>query len=363
MILGPPGWQTNRSIEWRGMASAREKIGEGRGDMGFDEGRQGAGQNDTETFRIDVPAHDVQRVGPEMLAGSRDGRQTALTGPQDGRRRPIGEKRGGDHVGRGELVRPDRQGAEFHGDEQHGGSRRRSGETRRHGQPGDSCRAAEPEERDARDVLPEAEPVGAVRIEARGRNPGGRRGDDDVDIRSVEADPGQRRPGGLLEQVARALEIDFGPVRPAMRFEVPGKRPRRAAAEHARSLEDRLDLVEIRELLGQDRPGRCGHVPLVQNMGRNGGGEREHGGRREHLASSSGGTIGMRESEVWPSTSLYQNAPRQASPPRTIGTVGRRAGAILSPSRSFAKSFRHDAPPRARPGRFRRSSGRPFVLS
>jgi len=60
-----------------------------RTDMLCREGRDGSVEDDAEPARIDLPAHDVETVGPQMLTGALDARQTTLSRAHDAGRRAI----------------------------------------------------------------------------------------------------------------------------------------------------------------------------------------------------------------------------------------------------------------------------------
>ena len=60
-------------------------------DILLGEGRNGAVEDHAEPGRVDVPAHDVERVGPHMLARALDARDAALAGAA--RRRPPRRRR------------------------------------------------------------------------------------------------------------------------------------------------------------------------------------------------------------------------------------------------------------------------------
>src|ERR1700722_17221237 len=63
--------------------------------MFADERRDGPVENHAEALRIDVPAHDVQRIGPSVLAVHLDGCNARFVGPQHASCGPIAEQRGG----------------------------------------------------------------------------------------------------------------------------------------------------------------------------------------------------------------------------------------------------------------------------
>ena len=72
-----------------------------------------------EPFGIDAPSHDVERIGPQLLARRLDPRGAAVACAQHDGGRAVAEKAGGNHVGLGQIVMPDRQCAEFERDQQH----------------------------------------------------------------------------------------------------------------------------------------------------------------------------------------------------------------------------------------------------
>jgi hypothetical protein len=62
--------------------------------MFADERRDGPVENHAEALQIDVPAHDVQRIGPNVLAVHLDGCNARVVGPQHAGYGSIAEQRG-----------------------------------------------------------------------------------------------------------------------------------------------------------------------------------------------------------------------------------------------------------------------------
>src|SRR5258708_15642116 len=118
-----------------------------RTDMLCREGRDGSVEDDAEPARIDLPAHDVETVGPQMLTGALDARQTTLSRAHDAGRRAIAEQSGRHHVGAGELVHAEGRGADLDGDHQHGRARPGARQAVGDGEPGHAAGAAQPEHR------------------------------------------------------------------------------------------------------------------------------------------------------------------------------------------------------------------------
>ena len=186
-----------------------------------------------------VPGHwcsadPVISVAPSLAAG-----------PDERGRGAVAEEGGGDDVGFREGLAPEGQSAKLDADQQHEAARRCLRELGGEGEPGDAAGAAKAEHRDAGDVRPEAQPLGAARLQAGRRNPGGRDRHDRVDVRGFQAGLVQRVLGGRDEQLTAPLEIGAGPLRPSCRLGVPGNRLDRAAGPDAGVLEDGRDPVEL----------------------------------------------------------------------------------------------------------------------
>ena len=98
MTLAPPGWQAKRSISSRTSPAAAEDAGNGRRDVRLRERRYRPVEDHAEAFGVDVPAHDVERVGPGMLAAHLDGGDARLAGLKHAGRGAVAEQRGGDDV-------------------------------------------------------------------------------------------------------------------------------------------------------------------------------------------------------------------------------------------------------------------------
>ena len=195
MTLAPPGWQAKRSTSSSAKPAARQDAGDRRRDVLLRERRDRAVEDHAEALRIDVPAHDVERVGPGVLAAHLDGGDAAVAGAQHAGRGAVAEQRGRDDVRLGQLVEPERQRAELDRDEQHDAARPRLRQPGGDREPGDAAGAAEAEDRHALDIGAKAHASGDARFEARRRDAGRRDGDDRVDVGGVEARP---RPARLV---------------------------------------------------------------------------------------------------------------------------------------------------------------------
>jgi len=78
------------------------------GDMRFSEGRYGAIEDHAEALRIHIPTHDVERVGPHMLALHFNDSSSRFAGSQITCRGPVSKKGSGDNVRFGQFVEPER---------------------------------------------------------------------------------------------------------------------------------------------------------------------------------------------------------------------------------------------------------------
>ena len=162
------------------------------GQLRLDERRDRAVEDDREARVLDVPAHDPQRVGPELLGRAGDPREAVLAAGDDGRRGAVAEQGGGDDRGGIVAVEADRDRAGLDGDEQPVAARDR---------PPPAARRA------TRPLTPPAQPrpkTGTrrtssrrptrwadARFEAGRGDAGGRDGDDAVDL--VGRQPGLAR--------------------------------------------------------------------------------------------------------------------------------------------------------------------------
>ena len=66
--------------------------------MRLSEARYGAVEDHAEALRIDIPAHNVERVGPYMLALHFNGANSLFSGPQHTCRRSVSKKGSGDDI-------------------------------------------------------------------------------------------------------------------------------------------------------------------------------------------------------------------------------------------------------------------------
>jgi hypothetical protein len=107
-------------------ADARQDAVDGGADLLLGKRRDGAIEDDAQTGRIDLPSHDVEAVGPQMLARPFDAREAGLAGAHDAGRRAIAEQRRRHHVGAGELIHAEGRGADLDRHQQHGRARPRT---------------------------------------------------------------------------------------------------------------------------------------------------------------------------------------------------------------------------------------------
>ena len=81
-----------------------QNAGHCRRYMFLDKGWDGPIENHAEALRIDIPAHDVERVGPGVLADHFDGRNARFVGSQHARRGAIAKQRRCDNICLGQEV-------------------------------------------------------------------------------------------------------------------------------------------------------------------------------------------------------------------------------------------------------------------
>ena len=98
---------------------AAENASDGGRYMLFGERRDRPVKNHAETLRVDIPAHDVERVGPGVLTADFDRRDARFAGPQHAGGGAVAEEGGGDDIRLGQFVEPESQRAYFDGDQQH----------------------------------------------------------------------------------------------------------------------------------------------------------------------------------------------------------------------------------------------------
>src|SRR3979411_1025309 len=83
----------------------RQDLYHGGIEVRGDEIGDGAAENHAKPYRIDAPAHDPKRIGPEVFAGILDSRRAAIAGAQDDRGSAVAKKADGDQRGLCEFVR------------------------------------------------------------------------------------------------------------------------------------------------------------------------------------------------------------------------------------------------------------------
>ena len=167
----------------RSMPSLRAHLVDGAGELCLDERRDRAVEHDREARVLDVPAHDPQRVGPQLLGRAGDPREAVLAAGDDRRRGAVAEQRGRDHGGGIVAVEPDRDRAGLDRDEQPaapGLGRRRA--ARRSTRPLTPPAQPRPKTGTRRTSSRKPTRCAHARLEARSRNSGGRDGDDAVDV-------------------------------------------------------------------------------------------------------------------------------------------------------------------------------------
>ena len=64
----------------REMPELRAHVVDGLGELGLDERRDGAVEDDGEARVLDVPAHDPLRIRQQLLGGAGDPREAVLAG-------------------------------------------------------------------------------------------------------------------------------------------------------------------------------------------------------------------------------------------------------------------------------------------
>ena len=196
------------------------------------------------------------------------------------RRRAVTEKDGRDHVGLLQAVGPEGQGTGFHRNHQHGAAGIGGGEPAGDGQARHAACAAQPEDRHAAQVAAKAHRAERLRLQRRGRDPGGGDGDDRIDL--IRRDPGcrQRVPSCVDEQFRGPGHVGGPAVGPAVVFGIPVHRHHAVARVDARIFERRDELFEERVFRGQQAPGLIQDIGLAHGMGRDGGTDPLHDSHR-----------------------------------------------------------------------------------
>ena len=259
----------------KGEARGLQDLGHPLSDIGDDEAWDRAVEDDAEAVRIDPPAHDLQSVGPGVLAGAANGAD-AVSGRRDhAGGRSVAEEGGGDDIGAGKLIEPERQGAELEADHQHPRSGIGLGQAGGEGKAGHPAGASQAKHRHARDIGTKTHPRRGPRLEARRGDAGGGHGDDRVDLICANAGALQGQPSGGDEELQGAIEVGLGPLRPGPVLEVPLQRHGGLAPLDAAVAEDRIEAVEVAVALGEEGAGPLGDSLLLDDVGRGSRGERD----------------------------------------------------------------------------------------
>ena len=171
-----------RVRSWR----ARNCVGGGAqiacGEIGDAARKDGA-----EALRVHAPAHDVDGVGPGMLARMLDVAVTRPIGGQNAGRGAIAEQRGRHDVGLGHFIGPEGQRAQFDDHQQDLGARLGTRQPRGKRQARNPARTAKAEDRNAPHIVAKAHPVHDAGLD-RGRRDAGRGdGDDGVDLARLDS--------------------------------------------------------------------------------------------------------------------------------------------------------------------------------
>src|SRR5580704_12969395 len=95
---------------------AAENAGKGGRDMFLGKGWDRSVENHAETLRVNIPAHDAERVGPGVLAAHLYRCEARLAGAQPAGRGAVAEEGGRDDIRLGQFVEAESQRAYFYGD-------------------------------------------------------------------------------------------------------------------------------------------------------------------------------------------------------------------------------------------------------
>ena len=204
------------------------------------------------------PAHDVERVGPDMLAAHFDRREAGLAGAQHAGGGAVAEQGGGDDVGLGQLVEPERQGAKLDRHQQHDrcpgglapGARRSTSPETPPAQPRPKTGTRSTSARKPMRAATRASRLGVAMPV-----------DETVTTVSTSAAVRPAASSALvaasINKLHAAVEIGVGALRPAERFEIPFDRAHRVAPANPGSLEDPRQTLEIAKA-GGEAPVRRG---------------------------------------------------------------------------------------------------------
>ncbi len=235
-------------------------------------------QDDAEAVVLDVPAHDVLGLRPEVLALAADARTSPAAGfgpitgaaLQNDAGGAVAEQRRGHEHGQARIVDAQAQRAQVDGEKQHVGPWARLGHAGGTRKAGDAAAAAEPENRQPLHVGAEAQAVHETRFETGDRQPGDGVGDDDVDVGQGKARLGHRLRGNGLQQLQRVALVGRRALLPGVRREVPRHGLDGVARVDAGVGVERLEAGVLRiDFLGAKL-----RVFLRDHVARNGGGNR-----------------------------------------------------------------------------------------
>ena len=158
-----------------------------------------------EAFAGDIPAHDVERIGPRELAATDDRRSVAAAREQR-RGGPVAEERRRDDVALGKIVAAKTERAELDDEEEHERAGIRARHRRRALQADGASCATEAENRQAPSRAAQLHALHQKRVEARRR-----------DARRGYGDDGSRSPRGCAARgeclARRPLRADRAPNR------------------------------------------------------------------------------------------------------------------------------------------------------
>src|SRR4029077_19100377 len=120
---------TGKAIDiFESQSAAGQNAGDRRRDVRLRERRDRTVEYDAEALRIDSPAHDVERVGPGVLAAHLNGGAAAVVSLKHAGARAAPEQRRGDNIRLGQFIEAEGEGANFDRDQQHDAARTRAGE-------------------------------------------------------------------------------------------------------------------------------------------------------------------------------------------------------------------------------------------
>src|ERR1700722_2917917 len=143
---------------------AAENARNGGPDMFLGEGWNRSIEDYAETLRIDIPAHDIERGGPSVLAAHLHRCEAGLAGAQHAGRGAVAEEGGRDNIRLGKFVEAESQRAYFDADHQHDRAGARLREARGDRKPGHAARAAKAEDGHALNIGAKTHARGGARF-------------------------------------------------------------------------------------------------------------------------------------------------------------------------------------------------------